>query len=67
MDTSETKHSLELNTLRKRVEKTRLDNVTNQDIRQQCEIQPIAEWILNSKRMIEDRIVRIVTENIPNR
>jgi hypothetical protein len=52
MDTSKTKHSLEttgMNTLRKTVGKTRLDNVTNQDIRQQCGIQPIAKWILKQR------------------
>jgi hypothetical protein len=63
----------ELNTLRKTVGKTRLDHVTNQDIRQPCGIQPIREWILkwqedwdnHTSRMTEDRIVRVVRDNIP--
>jgi hypothetical protein len=46
---------------------TRLDHVTNQDITQQCGIQPIGEWILKLRadrdnhisRMTEDRIVRV--------
>jgi hypothetical protein len=59
--------------LRKIVGKARLDHVTNQDIRQQCEIQPIGEWILKRReewdnhvsRMTEDRIVRVARDNIP--
>jgi hypothetical protein len=46
-DTSKkTSETTEMNTVRKRVGKTRLDHVSNQDIRQQCGIQPIGEWIL---------------------
>jgi hypothetical protein len=38
-----------MNTLKKRVGKTRLDRVTNQDIRMQCEIQPTGWWILKRR------------------
>jgi hypothetical protein len=35
----------EMNTLRQMMGKIRSDNVTTQDIRQQCGIQPIGEWV----------------------
>jgi hypothetical protein len=42
--------TVERNTLRKIVGKTRLDYVRNQDIREQCGIQPIGERV-NKRRM----------------
>jgi hypothetical protein len=71
VDTSKTKQVLEtreMNTSRKIIRKTNLDHVSNQDIKQQCGIQPIGEcvnkrmeeWNKYISRMTEDRIVRIV-------
>jgi hypothetical protein len=62
-----------MNTLRKVVGKTRLDHVRNQDIREQCGIQPIGEWVNKRRkewnnhisRMTEDSIVRAVRDNSP--
>jgi hypothetical protein len=56
-----------MNTLRKSVAKARLAHVTNRDVRQQCGIQPIGEWVLKRReewdnhvsRMTEDRVVRV--------
>jgi hypothetical protein len=62
-----------MNTLRKGVGKTRLDHVRNQDIREQCGIQPIGEWVNKGReewnnhisRMTEDGFVRVVRDNSP--
>jgi hypothetical protein len=53
--------------------KIRLDHGTNQDIRQQCSIQPIGKWISKRQdewdnhipKITEDIIVRAVSGNIP--
>jgi hypothetical protein len=75
-DTSETQQILEtteMNTLRKVVGKTKSDDVRSQDLREQCGIQPIEEWVNNRKgewnnhisRMTEDRFVKFVRDNSP--
>jgi hypothetical protein len=63
----------QINTLRKIAGKTRLDHIRNRGIGEQCEIQPIGEWV-NIRRdewnnhisiMTGDRIVRVVRNNSP--
>ncbi|KAJ4426591.1 hypothetical protein ANN_26389 [Periplaneta americana] len=58
--------------LRKIVGKTRLDKIRNTDIRNQCQIQEIGEWVETGRsqwaahvsRMPEDRMTGIVRDNI---
>jgi hypothetical protein len=64
-----------MNTLKKIVGKTRLNHVRNQDIMEQCGIQPKGEWVNTCKRreewnnhisrMTEDRTVRVLRDNSP--
>jgi hypothetical protein len=48
-----------MDTLRKTVRKTRLDHVTNREIRQQCGIQPIGEWVLKRREEWDNHISRM--------
>jgi hypothetical protein len=52
-----------MNTLRKTVGETRLDHVRNQDIREQCGIQPIGDWVNKSREELNNHISRM-TEDI---
>lgn len=66
-------NTVEMKTLRKIVGKTRLDKIKNADIRNQCQIQEIGEWVETRRsqwaahvsRMPEDRMTRIVRDSIP--
>ena len=51
----------EMNVLRKIVGKTRFDRIRNNDIRDECEIKPIANWI---RKKFNDYISRITPERI---
>jgi hypothetical protein len=62
-----------MNTVWKITGKRRLGRVRSQDIRQQCEIQRIGEWVKKRRqewnnhisKITPDRIVRIVRDNFP--
>ncbi|KAJ4445342.1 hypothetical protein ANN_07147 [Periplaneta americana] len=73
-ETAKTKQMLdttEMKTLRKIVGITRRDHIRNDQIREQCKIQPIREWTQirrqqwndHVSRMGEDRITRIARDN----
>ena len=75
-DSSKTKQMLEsqeMNTLRRIIGKTRLDRVRNEYAREQCEIQPINDWVIRRRqewndhvsRMDANRIAKITRDNIP--
>ena len=63
----------EMKTLRRIMNKTRLDKIRNRDIREKCEIQNIGDWVQRRRiewnahisRTNEDRIVRRVRDNEP--
>jgi len=66
-DTSKTKQILEtikINTSRKTVVKTRLDHVGNQNIREQCGIQPIGEWVNKRRQEWNKHISRMTEEEL---
>lgn len=76
-ETAKTKQMLdttEMKTLRKIVGITRRDHIRNDQIREQCKIQPIREWTQirrqqwneHVSRMEEDRIARIARDNYPS-
>ncbi|KAJ4434366.1 hypothetical protein ANN_22925 [Periplaneta americana] len=61
-----------MKTLRKFVGKTRLDKIKNSDLRNQCQIQEIGEWVETRRsqwaaqvsRMPEDRMTRIARDSL---
>ena len=65
-------NTAEIKTLRKIVGKTRLDRIKNVDIRNQSQIQEVGkwtekrrlDWAAHVSRMPEDRLTRIVGDNI---
>lgn len=67
METNETR------TLRKRVGKKRFSRIKTQDVRRQCNVQEIGEWITRRRderneyvsRMAPERIARAVTDKSP--
>ena len=75
-DTAKTRQILEtteMKTLRRIMNKTRLDKIRNRKIQGKYEIQNIGDWVQRRRiewnalisRMNEDRIVRRVRENVP--
>jgi hypothetical protein len=64
---------MEMKTLRRILNKTRIDQIRNERIREICEIQNITtwvqrrrtEWSMHISRMTEDRLVRRVHDGIP--
>jgi hypothetical protein len=66
-DTSRTKRTLrttEMNTLRKSARETKVDHVRNQVLREQCEIQPVGEWMNKDREEWNDHISRITEDSI---